>query len=105
MVKKTESYCDICASEGAESHSFFYDRRCDAAGSMDDEYYGIDLCSPHFDELVRKHGHPKDHRQRLVGRSVARAYGSGVKSWAEMQVSIWHKMSSEDKELALAIMS
>ena len=97
-VTKTCS-CDICGGKDAESHSFFYDRRGDGAGSMDNEYYDIDLCAAHFAELVRIHGDPAYYRQRIVGRSAAMSYGFGVKSWAEMQEGIWEKMSAGEKKL------
>lgn len=106
MAKETVTTisCDVCG-ETAASNSFIYDRITDAAGSMENVYYDVDLCQAHFDELVRKHGHPKEHRLRLVNRSDAIAYGSKVKSWAEMQCTIWRKMSNEEKLLALAIIS
>ena len=106
MAKETTTTisCDICG-RGAESHGFYYDRRCDAAGSMDDKFYDVDLCQAHFDELVRKHGHPFQHSFRIVGRSDAIKYGSQVKEWCEMQQTIWRKMSSDEKALALEILN
>ena len=95
--------CDICKREGAESHSFFFDRRMDAAGSMDNEYYNVDLCSIHFREIVRKCGDPKKYSWSVVGRPRAIRYGSDVKEWIEMQKIIWSRMSSSEWSLALQI--
>ena len=105
MAKETTVVinCDICGAAGAESHSFFYDRRCDPAGSMENVYYDVDLCGVHFAELVRKHGHPREHRVRLVDRSKARAYGIAAKDWIELMVAIWAKMTPDERSLALAI--
>lgn len=105
MVTKTERtcLCDICGSENAESYSFIYDRRLDAAGSLENWYHDVDLCGGHSAELVRKYGHPKDYGLRVVNRADAIAYGKAVKEWAEMKESIWRKMSSEERQLALAI--
>ncbi len=105
MVKeiRTSIRCDICGGGDAESHCFRCGRRTDAAGSMENVYYDVDLCTLHFGELVRKHGDPADYRQRLVGRSREIAYGSGVKDWIELQKVIWKKMTPDERNLALAI--
>ena len=95
--------CDICGNIDAESHSFLCDRMMDAAGSMENVYYDVDLCSIHFCEFVRQHGHPSDYSQRLVNRSLAIAYGSRVKDWIESYIKIWKKMTSDERELSLAI--
>ena len=99
----TTCTCDICDREKAESHSFFYDRRMDAAGDMDDLYYEADLCPMHFRELVRKHGEPGNYTSYKAGRGEAMSYGSRVKSWIEMQQTIWAKMSGEERALATKI--
>ena len=105
MVKRivTDYICDICDKENSESHSFLYDRRMDAAGSMENEYYDVDLCPMHFSELVRKNGKPKDYRQSQVGRKRAMQYGYRVKTWIEMQKTIWNKMSRDERVLATKI--
>ncbi len=95
--------CDICGGTDAGSHSFLYDRIADAAGSMEDVYYDVDLCTMHFGELVRVHEHPRGYRQRLVNRSRAIAYGSRVKDWIELQKGIWKKKTPEERKLALDI--
>ena len=95
--------CDICNREGAKRHSFFFDRGMDAAGSMENEYYDVDLCPMHFRELARKHGTPKEYSQSRVGRKQAMKYGYGVKAWIEMQKVVWRKMSNEERRLALQI--
>jgi hypothetical protein len=75
----------------------------DAAGSMADWWFDADLCSIHFGELVRKHGHPSQHRLRLVNRSDAIAYGAKVLDWIELAKSIWNKMPEDERRLAVAI--
>jgi len=104
MVKKIteELLCDICGAE-AEGHSFFYDRRMDAAGSMENEWFDTDLCAIHYRELERVCGKRSEHRERGIGRRGAIQYGRKVKAWIEMQESIWSKMSSEDHILAMEI--
>lgn len=103
MAKETITRCDICGREGAKSHSFLYDRRCDAASSMENVYHDVDLCSIHFDELVRKFGHPRKHRSRYQGRAEARAYGTKVKEWTEAEAGVWERMTADDRDVALDI--
>jgi len=105
MVKEvTEKIsCDICGREGAEGHSFFYDRRMDAAGDMDDEFYDVDLCASHMRAVVVKFGHPWEHYSRSVGRSGARAYGRRVKDWIEAEMGVWKRMSVDERWLAVSI--
>ena len=105
MVKAVTEivYCDICVEAGAKEYSFVYDRRCDAAGSMENWWHDADLCAVHFNELVRVNSHPDQHRIRVVGRSGAIAYGAKVKEWIESYRDIWGKMSPAEKRLSVQI--
>jgi hypothetical protein len=38
------THCDVCDCSIAKSISFVYDRTMDAAGSMSDDSYDVDLC-------------------------------------------------------------
>lgn len=102
MVKEVITKCDVCGREGAKRHSFVYDRRMDAAGSMENIYHDVDLCVIHFDELVLKFGHPREHRSRYQDRAAARAYGRRVKQWAEVK-AVWKRMTPEERQLAISI--
>ena len=105
MAKETVTTitCDICGMANAESHSFFFDRRCDAAGDMDNEYYDADLCAVHFGVLARICGDPSDYRQRVVGRSSAMSYGRRVMIWIKLRKVNWNEMTIDERNLALAI--
>lgn len=95
--------CDICERAEAKSYFFVYDQKMKTAGSMENVYYPIDLCDIHFDEIVRKYGHPQDYKESAVGRHKSLAYGRKVRSWTEQQIDVFFAMSSEEKKLALQI--
>ena len=105
MAKETITTitCDICGRAGAKSHSFVYDRRCDAAGSMENVWHDVDLCAIHFGALVLKFGHPREHSSRYQGREKARAYGVKVKAWTEAEAMVWEHMTPDERYLAISI--
>ena len=96
-------YCDICGETAEVSKSYLYDRRMDAAGSMENCWYDVDLCAMHYDELTRMAGPDTVSIRRQ--RGLAMAYGSRVKQWVEQQASIWKQMLEDEKRLWMDIES
>jgi hypothetical protein len=99
----TKITCDICGRSDAISHSFLYDRRMDAAGSMENVSYDVDLCTIHFDALVGLFGHPSGYRSRYQGREKAREYGRKVMTWIDAEIGVWRRMTPDERKLAISI--
>jgi len=111
VTKVTETkYCDICGEVAVICLDFIIDRRCDAAGSMEDVWYAVDLCALHRHEVsvrARQFVDPPSAwvsishfcRSRHSDRHDRRQLSDHIK----MLKSIWKTMDMEDRKLARMI--
>ena len=105
MVKEVTEVvrCDICGDSPAKRLGFAYERRMDAAGSMENVYYDIDLCVLHKYEVHRIIG-TCDQSMKQKLRFMSRSERWDLRLKIEGIRRAWRKMPAKEQELMKQIL-
>ncbi len=106
MVKEvTETIrCDICGVDPAERLCFAYEREMDAAGSMEDIFYDIDLCDLHWYEVHLLLVNYEQQPTRVSSRTMTRSSRWDLKQKIVGIRRAWRKMSADEQGLIKQIL-
>lgn len=106
MVKEVTEVvkCDVCGTSPGTHLSFPYDRRCDAAGSMENIYYDIDLCTMHKYEVDRIRENYNEKPKKITRYNMSASDRADLKDKIVMIQRNWENMSAGDQALAKEIL-